>query len=165
LNYLKRDRPWYNRDIMVSRFLLLGPSIPFLLPSSIFSHFSGPPARPPLLSFPRPTSLRLAGRVRKSRNKSRIKTQFGTRAETSTVDVTTPCRLNETSSRECSADLMRRHDDRMMSVKTYAKGKGPNATRPRSVRSTRFDREREREREREKAVVNGTSARLSDRLD
>jgi len=60
---------------------------------------------------------------------------------------------------------MRRHDDRMMSVKTYAKGKGPNATRPRSVRSTRFDREREREREREKAVVNGTSARLSDRLD
>lgn len=44
LNYLKRDRPWYNRDIMVSRFLLLGPSIPFLLSSSIFFHFSGPPA-------------------------------------------------------------------------------------------------------------------------
>ena len=41
LNYLKRDRPWYNRDIMVSRFLLLlllllEPSIPFLTSFCIF---------------------------------------------------------------------------------------------------------------------------------
>lgn len=68
LNYLKRDRPWYNRDIMVSRFLLLRPSIPFLLSSFIFSHFSGSPASP---FFP---SSCLVGRVRNSQNKSQINT-------------------------------------------------------------------------------------------
>lgn len=71
LNYLKRDRPWYNRDIMVSRFLLLGPSIPFLLSSSIFFHFFSQRAARLSPFFPSAASPSLVGRVRKSRRKSR----------------------------------------------------------------------------------------------